>query len=304
MPLVEIALAIGQSGAKSLTASILQDLLKVQNEQVRILKELRQDVKTLVDGPWHRANLLLAEAANTSRSSTSRGYLADARDALFDAYSHYPSASPRRATVAVNMSVVFGLLGDNAASLRWGLKAHEDQHEATEAEIPMVVKGLNSRAAAFKSVVDGDFWELVERSRKEDPSGTQRWLREVYELGLDPFVVTDPIATGEGDGANVLQGLTGNRGVIASMLHEMHWLHQAAESNYDASYRPFLDYIAIAGTTTAAGRGLLRLHQMGRDLDTYRNVCIALSPSAKLPRYELDVDLSKPRGATIVLAGK
>ena len=93
MPLVEIALAVGQSGAKALTVSVLRD-------QVRILRELRQDVKTHVDGPWHRANLLLAEAANASSDSIGMGYLADAREALFEAYSHYPSASPCGATMS------------------------------------------------------------------------------------------------------------------------------------------------------------------------------------------------------------
>jgi len=185
MPLIEIASGIGQNIAASAVVALLRDLVGVQDQQLRALQAIRQDVRTLIDGPWRQSQQMLDMAAYTTDTDLRRAYLSDAKAALFRAHSHEPAPTPRRATVAVDLEMLLGLLGEHDTPRLWARKAHDDQAASIAAAAPQVERILNSPLPAMKAFVDGDFWELVNRSRKHDPGGAAVWLRERYEEGLD-----------------------------------------------------------------------------------------------------------------------
>jgi WD domain, G-beta repeat len=308
--IVTLAAAIGKEAATSMSLSLLRDIVGVQNEQLEALKEIRQDVKTMLGGPWRKAHLLIEEAAHTEAEHERRARLREARAALFDAHSLEPEATPRRATIGVDLAFVHGLLGESQDARRWALRAHQDQSNAVAAAVPVVMKSLNSRVSALKAPVDGDFWSLVDTSRKKDPMGTDRWLREKYERGevswrLPPadFMadVGRVVVPGEGV-SQVMRAMSGRWGAEAANDHARRWAwEQFLQRREDPAvdFRPFLAHVAIAETTTAGGRELMRLHRMVHDVHEYRRACLALDPGTEVPDYELWVNLSQPRRARI-----
>jgi hypothetical protein len=315
MPLIEIASGIGQNVAASAVVALLRDLVGVQDQQLKMLQAIRQDVKTLIDGPWRLSQQMLDMAAYTTDADLRRRYLADAKAALFKAHSHEPAATPRRATVAVDLAMVLGLLAERDTPQLWARKAYDDQAEAVAAAAPQVQRRLNSTVPALKVFVDGDFWELVNRSRKHDPDGAAVWLRERYEEGLDE-PASDPssiTSSGSVEGStwagrreNLRQlwlGVSGLRGAGAANEERNQWLRDS-RSRIDRGEMPrrwssAMSHIAIAGTTTEAGRRLMQLHRMRWDAQQYRQVCLALNPQADVPEYRLFVDLSGTRRASI-----
>jgi hypothetical protein len=311
MPLVEIAMGIGQKAATSAIVTLLRDLIGVQDQQLQALRAIRQDVRTLLEGPWRESRQLLDMAAH-SDGSVRHGYLLEARGALFRAHSHEPEATPRRATVAVDLAMVLGLLGERDGSVRWARNAFDDQVKSIATALPQVLGVLNSPVPALKVLVDGDFWELVNRSLKSDPEGARVWLRERYELGLDEAEPSSelslPLAPGtwaaRREGVRqLLRGLSGIRGAAAANEQIQLWIADSrSRVQRGEAPRPWgtkMSHIAIAGTTTEAGRQLMRLHRMRRDVREYRRVCLALDPTLDLPEWELMVDLSRTRRASI-----
>lgn len=260
--LVELATAIGQRAAVSATQILLRDLLGIQDRQLEALEAIRQDVRTLREGPWREAKLLLVEAAEASDKNRRDSYLQAAKAALFKAVSLEPSTTPRRATVAADLAIVLGMLREQQASLRWALTAHDDQAEAVRTAVLSATRTLNSRLQVLKIPIDGDFWELVGRARKESPSETRRWLHERYELGREEKEI---------------------------------WKDRFREHNPV----PTPGNILIAEKMTEGGRKLIELHRMSHSVHEYRGVCLAFDPKLIVPIYELHVDLSTPRRAQI-----
>ncbi len=267
--LVEIATAIGQRAATSATQLLLRDLLGVQDQQLQALEAIRQDVTTLLEGPWRRAKLLLVEAADAVDEKDRQRYLGSVEEALFEAVSFEPSATPRRATVAADLALVLGMRGNKQASVRWARTAHDDQVMAVEAAVPSVLKTVNSR---LRVLGVGDFWRYVASERRDDPWVAQIWLKERYERGTDMTEI---------------------------WREEARHTWRAHEQGAPADYVAMASYIRIAEQMTEGGRKLIELHQMNRDVREYRGVCLALDPAQRLPEHALSVDLSTPRHAQI-----
>lgn len=294
--------------------ALLRDLIGVQDRQLETLQAIRQDVRTLVEGPWRESRQLLDMAAH-SDGSIRRSYLLDARNALIRAHSHEPLATPRRATVDVDLAMVLGLLGEEESSIRWALRAHDDQVSSVASAVPQTLQVLNSPVSALKGIVDGDFWELVNRSLKYHPEEAKVWLRERYELGLEeqeteftPSQYASPAEKGtwaaQRESARQLWlGLSGIRGSRAAKEQiDLWYVDTISRVDHGKAPRPWgkrMSHIAIAGTTTEGGRKLMQLHRMQRDVQEYRRVCKALNPKLDMPEYELRVDLSKTRRALI-----
>ena len=311
MPLIEsIVLSIGAKAGSSASLSLLREIAGLQNEQVAVLKEMREDIRKMVDGPWRKAMVLVEQAVFTTGASERRARLHEARDALFTAYSQEPEATPRRATIAVDLAVVHWLLDELDHARRWATKAHEDQSAAVTAAVDVALKALNSRASALKSAIDGDFWSLVDTSRKKDPAGTERWIREKYEGGEPPAELPPANFLADAGGSvdaqegipQAIRALSGRWGAEAAREHYRRWAWENSQRSIEGSdhdVRPFLSHVAIAETTSAGGRELMRLHRMVRDLQAYRQIRLALEPGADVPDFELGVDLSHPRHARI-----
>jgi hypothetical protein len=265
MPVIEsIALAIATRAGYSATMSLLREVVGLQNQQVAVLKELREDVRRMVEGPWRKATLLLEEAAATTVVPERRARLQEARDSLFGAYSLEPGATARRATIAIDLALVHGLLNEPPHARRWAAKAHADQSAAVRSGVDIALNALNSRASMLKAPIDGDFWSLLSTSRRKDPAGTERWIRERYERGRLPAELPP-------------KARLGGNGVP-----------------------PFLPPVARAETTSAGGRELMRLHRMVRNVEEYRRVRLTFEPDAHVAQFELPVDLSHRWHARIV----
>jgi hypothetical protein len=204
---------------------------------------------------------------------------------------------------------VHGLLGLSQHAQRWATKAHEDQLAAVTSGVRVTLKALNSRASALKAAIDGDFWSLVDASRKQDPAGTERWIREQYERGEFPAELPPAdFLAGAGGSVEMQEGipqairaLSGRWGAEATREHYRRWAWENVRRGADGSgdVRPFLAHVAIAESTSAGGRELMRLHRMVRDVEEYRRARLALEPGAVVPEFELRVDISHPRHARI-----
>jgi hypothetical protein len=308
MPLLEsIATAIVSKAAGSASSALLQQIAGAQDEQLAMLEEIRQDVRRLIEGPWRLARSEIRKAALAENESEMLATLERAADALAEAESFEPPATPRRAAIAIDEALVFALLGKSRLAIASAMQAYDDQVQAVASAVPPVLEALNSRISVLKSAADADFWSLVARSRKNDPEGTNRWVREKYELGEPPkalpptdFMPEIAKAPTEGEGATqVLRALSGQWGAAAARYHARIWAWDSIQQQGDGDRRPFLSHVAIAETTTTAGRELMRLHTMSRSVHDYRRVCQALDARADVADYELRVDLSKPRHAKI-----
>ena len=313
MLLSAIATAIGTEAASSAILSLLGDLARTQDEQIAALRAIQLDVRALVEGPFDESKGLIETAAVTRDSAARRGYVARARDELMRAHSLERHDNPRRAAIAVNLALVLGMLGEPDAARLWARTAYDHQCAAVRAAVPEVLSALNSRVDALKSAIDGDFWALVETSRKEDPAGTARWVHEKYELGEyqeeqpPPSFLPELVAarqTEPGALGRIGQGLSGRRGMDATRQHQRRWAWEQARRRAEPTAAqgdapPFLAHVAIAETTSAGGRELMRLHQIARNAREYRNVCLSLDPHTPVPAYELRVSLAQPRHAAI-----
>lgn len=314
MPLMEIAIGIGQEQIAAHLLPLLRELIGVQDRQLQALEAIRQDIQTLRRGPWLESQQLL-EMAASSEGSVRRGYLVEARAALFRAHSHEPLPTPSRATISIDLAMVLGLLGEVDGALTWALKAHNDQVIAVNGAAEHALAALNSPVHALLVFVDGDFWELVDRSLRGDPIGARVWLYERYELGLEePDFDSRPTRTLRLGGGSLwanraesarqawlaLSGLRGAREARAQL--DLWYSDSRARLERGENIRPWgkkTAHIAIAATLTEGGRSLIELHRMRRDADEYRSVAQALRPGLQVQEYKLNVDLSHKRSAVI-----
>ncbi|MGH4035027.1 WD40 repeat domain-containing protein [Actinomycetota bacterium Odt1-20B] len=314
MPLLEgVIVAIGSQTAQGVTLSLLRELVGVQEKQLEALREIHQDVRKLLGGPWLRAQTKVEEAAHTQSAALRRERLKAACDALDEAASLEPGPTPRRATICIDLALVYRLLGQDQDARYWVLKGYRAQTEAVAAAVPGTVKALNSRAAVLKSATEGNFWELVDRSRKEDSAGTDRWLREKYEQGQVPSSTPPddfmpehaaPVVPSEGF-VHVARMLSGAWGAAAANEQRRLWIWEAVGAEREGradELRPFLAHVAMAETTTDAGRRLMELHRMVHAAHEYRQLCLTLAPDAEVTAYELRVDLSTVRDAHVTWA--
>ncbi|MFG2647587.1 WD40 repeat domain-containing protein [Streptomyces sp. NPDC048436] len=314
MPLLEsVIVAIGSQTAQGVTLSLLRELVGVQEKQLAALKEMHQDVRKMLNGPWRKAQTKLEEAAHAENALVRRERLRAARDALDDAASLEPDGTPRRATISINLALVYRMLGQDKDATYWAVKGYEHQTAAVATAVPGTLQALNSRAAILKSATEGNFWELVARSRKKDSPGTDRWLREKYELGRVPRSLppddfdpehAGPVAPSEGF-AQMARMVSGTWGAAAANEQRRLWMWEAIVAEREGredELLPYLMEVAMAETTTDAGRRLMDLHRMAHAAHEYRRVCAALAPDADVTPYELRVDLSTVRNARVTWA--
>ena len=97
--------------------SLLQDVLDVQDEQVKRLLELGEAIQRLADGPWRSGRLRLREAALPNGDPEAvRRLLERAADDFRDAIPLQMDPSFSRAQACLDLSLVLGILGNNTAS--------------------------------------------------------------------------------------------------------------------------------------------------------------------------------------------
>jgi hypothetical protein len=277
MPLLEIAGGIASRTALSVAEPLLVDLTGVQDQQLEMLKDIRADVRRLREAPWRRARLLVREAAEAANDDFRRSdYLEKARDALLEAYANQPDVDRCRPAIAVERAMVLGLLDRRDECDRWSAIAHTDAVAVVNARIRHLQSAINQRGRldAVREVA----WFF---KSSKDPDGTEGptnfWKHFEGYLGS-----TDP----EHRLAVQVTRQTFETGVWPSedFFHGPHDLAKTAVA-FTAQTRP--------------GRQLLRLHEAAREAEDYRQVCVVLRPTLKLPQRKLTVDLSTPYKARI-----
>jgi hypothetical protein len=106
MPLAEIASGIAAKVAISAARPLLLALLGVQDQQLKLLTTMQDDIRKLLEGPWKQARLLVAEAAHSPDDDPQRrDYLEKGRDALIQAYGNYPHVHSSRAAIAADLAM-------------------------------------------------------------------------------------------------------------------------------------------------------------------------------------------------------
>ena len=108
-------------------------------EELDTLQAIRQDVRTLVEGPWRESRQLLDMAAH-SDGSIRRGYLLDARNALIRAHSHEPLATPRPWGKRMSHIAIAGTTTEGGRKL---MQLHRMQRDVQEYR--RVCKALNPK---------------------------------------------------------------------------------------------------------------------------------------------------------------
>jgi hypothetical protein len=166
VPLVEIAVALGQKAATTAIEPLIRDLLDVQDRQERELRAILERLDDLRTAPWRRARLLIGEASQARSAGDRRDRLEKAYDALLEAYSHFPEATRQRASAAIDLALVMGLLGDEDAARRWARIAFDDQVAAVASTVPQVREALN--LPYIKAAQQGDFWDWVSGDLAEE----------------------------------------------------------------------------------------------------------------------------------------
>lgn len=292
----EIAKGVVQNLTGTAILPLLHKLLGLQDEQLEALQAIREDVRTLVEGPWRESRKLLDLAEHVE--GTARDvYLTDARAALFRAHSHEPTATPRRAVIGMNLAMVAGLLGDRQGAHRLALDAYGDQVATVGAAVPKTLRSLKSETAQFVGAFfSSNFHFLAKRSWAINPVTARMWVEEKYEQGDAEFAeLIEDLYVSSSD---LVHGKIGQlwRGVSGRLVDEAvsaeHALWRRQSSIVSGRpWRPFNKYVAVAGRVTDGGRQLMQLHHMKRDADRYRRTCEVLDPRVQLDKYELSVQL-------------
>jgi len=161
-PLVGLAVKIGQASATTVVAPLIRQLLGVQERQLVLLEQLGEDVRVLREGSWRRAMHWLEEAAATDETDPERDHrLRLAAEALAEARSLEPAEeSPRRAQIAQDLAMTYGLLGRRDDSRRWSLTAYREGVEAMVAHAARVSREYNNPT-------EMPWGEIFRRARRE-----------------------------------------------------------------------------------------------------------------------------------------
>ncbi len=176
-----VAKVAGQAAASVVPFSgvaveaVVSDLLKIQDEQLTILRKLEGNVQRLADAPWQSAIMHLRDAAIPGRHpEQARRSLQLAADKLHDAIPLQQAESPSRADARLLLAVVFAVLGDNPASRHHAVIAYREARTAawwmlnTEGKLPHDAR--LSRLATISAWYDDAEWVAALLGDPEAPS--------------------------------------------------------------------------------------------------------------------------------------
>ena len=127
LELASTALTAAAKKAGNVTGDHLaKQLLDLQDEQTRLVREVQGDVQRLINGPWETSRLLVEQATLSRLSSDERrDYLTRARDRLFDAIPLQPEGTVQRATVENQLSAVLAATGDGEGAALHSRRAYD-----------------------------------------------------------------------------------------------------------------------------------------------------------------------------------
>jgi hypothetical protein len=292
MPFFEdIAVGIAKNLTISAARPLLLALLGAQDDQLKKLSTIQQDVRRLLEGPWRQARVLVAEAAETRDDDPQRMvYLDEARQALFLAYGYQPDVHPARAAIAAELAMVIGLLGRRDDCQRWAATAHDEAVCVVIEAIPPVQSAVNRREwlPLVERVRRWDFmWGASEPTRKSFWGAATKTFAGGDEMA---YLVTQPHLRA------ALERFYEERLPLPDRSDEA-----AADLGLDTS-RPDDKLFLVAlreQLSTVPSHQLRGLYRSASEAEEYRRICVVLQPHLDLPRHWLRLNLSEPFHAKI-----
>jgi hypothetical protein len=116
--LAEIATIVAKEAATMALEPLIRSLLAVQDEQLKRLESLHEDVRSLRDGPWRLANIYLREAQVAATPQRQEEWLQQTRAELYKAMS-LSQGTAREAVIQANLAIVYGLLRQDIEARTW-----------------------------------------------------------------------------------------------------------------------------------------------------------------------------------------
>ena len=115
----EVATAMASDTIRSL----IRQIVAVQDEQVQLMTELKEDLSRLLEGAWQTSKLYLEDAAGTSSPAARDRALEDARRSLSEAVGVAANKSAHKAAVAGELTLVLALLNRAEDAARWAARS-------------------------------------------------------------------------------------------------------------------------------------------------------------------------------------
>jgi hypothetical protein len=152
----EIAASLASDTIKSLILKIVA----VQDEQVQLMTELKEDVDRLSEGPWRTSRYYLEDAANAPGAAARNRALEDARRALYEAAGLAADASVHKAAVAGELALVLALLNQKEDAAQWASRSliFAEEHAAVVAS--KAQHALRTWGIEWRRVISYKSWAL------------------------------------------------------------------------------------------------------------------------------------------------
>ena len=112
-------------------APLLRAVVAIRNSEQRVLEDIRQDVRALLEGPWRAGDLFLMEAEQSAQSSAARqAALELARQRFIDACGNLVHDHFSRALVEYRTAVCYLCSSSAADARRWFERAYNSAGQA------------------------------------------------------------------------------------------------------------------------------------------------------------------------------
>jgi hypothetical protein len=260
---VKVATAVAQRAAGESVAPLVRDLIGAQNEQIAKLERLDASLNQLMDAPVRRASVYLDEALRDNTERGRRENLSAARAALIEAYSVRETG-----TIAAQLALVVGVLGDADGARKWAHTAYERQQNATQQLAKEAEQLLSGPSNPLKRLRRSAFWTGVYHAYEMAAAGE----RLAHAVARETPASERP---------------TNAAGIVANTNARFADFHPS-----ESKERGPLAPVYLIGTPE--GRCLVALEQSAADAAEYRQVLLRLDPSAIAPEYSLRLSLNRP----------
>jgi hypothetical protein len=182
-----IANAAGGAVAKQLVGMLVEKLVDTQDEELKLLKEIHADIRSLIDGPFLTATMYLEEAKQTNDFTRRLDYLDRAKHKYIESIgvgSNYHNKS----LAAFNVATINLISGEGeAASLRWFEKSYEFAIEHLPAGI---LKYLNDWDSELDTKGVADYFSYILMSENKKAQMHENLARR-YKAKIKAFVTKE-----------------------------------------------------------------------------------------------------------------
>ena len=148
---------IAASLASDSINSLVRRLLAVQDQQVTMLMNLKEDLDNVTKGPWRTGRFYLEDAYAASSLLARDSALNGARRAFYDAVGQAHDASRQKALVAADLALVLALLSESEDALRWAIRSFRFAEEHARGCATAAQEAVRG-PASFREEWRFDYW--------------------------------------------------------------------------------------------------------------------------------------------------